>query len=125
MNADDPVGEFKAWYNKQPVFTRTYLSIALALTVLVSISLLKSVYLYHTFDTTIGELQIWRPFTSVVFQGKFGFNFIFAMLIAHFALYRVEVELFSRDTYADFLWLMIYLFTGVTLFGLLIPIYFT
>ena len=48
---DDPVEQFKEWYSKQPKFTRTYMTAAFILTILLSFKVVSPMELYYTFDT--------------------------------------------------------------------------
>ena len=86
---DDPVSEFKEWYFKQPLVTRTYLSATFIMACLLSFQVFSPLELYYDFRTTFFGLELWRPFTSFIFQGKFSFGFLFSMFFAYFGLSRV------------------------------------
>lgn len=57
-------------------------------------------------------------------MGKFDFGFVFNVYFAYIAISKVETQVFSRDRYADFLWLVVLLFGGClvlgSLFGLVV-----
>lgn len=88
-----------------------------------SLGFVSAYSLFYTFHATVFELNLWRPITALLFQGKFSFSFIFAMYFCYFGLSRVETEIFTKETYADFLWLCIYLYTGLLVFASIFPIY--
>lgn len=87
---DDPIQEFKQWYRSQPVVTRTYMAGAFIISVLLSLKLVDGFSLTYTFGTTFYDLHLWRPLTALLYQGKFGFPFFFAMYFAYFGISRVE-----------------------------------
>lgn len=53
---DDAATDFSAWYKSQPLFTRTFLTISFAFTVLTSLDLLNYAYLYYTFNDAFMNL---------------------------------------------------------------------
>jgi hypothetical protein len=57
-------------------------------------------------------------------MGKFNFSFIFNIYFAYIALMKVETQIFTRERYADFLWLLVLLFLGCTIVGSIIDIFF-
>lgn len=65
-------------------------------------------------------MQIWRPITCLICLGAFSFNWMFNAYFAYFAMSRVETDLFGRDDYADFLWLVVYLWLGLVSIGVLL-----
>jgi hypothetical protein len=114
---DEALGDFKAWYFTKPLFTRTYLTVCTVFTLLISLRLVGPLMLLYSFEATFFKLQLWRPFTAIVFMGKFDFGFIFNIYFAYTAISKVETQVFSKERYADFLWLLILLFTGCLLLG--------
>ena len=82
----DPVGDFKEWYFKMPVFTRTYLTASLGLTCLLRFNQVSILDLYYTFDQTFYTFELWRPFTSLCFMGKFDFFFIWSLIFAYYGI---------------------------------------
>jgi Derlin-2/3 len=118
------VSEFKTWYFSKPLVTRTYLAICTAMTLLITLQLLNPKLLYYTFSTAILELNLWRPFTALFYMGKFSFSFIFNIYFAFIALSKVETLVFTRDKYADFLWLNVMLFLGCVVVGSILDLYF-
>ena len=121
---EDALGDFKAWYFTKPLFTRTYLSVCTVMTLLISLRMVNPMALLYSFNATFFSFQLWRPFTAMVFMGKFDFGFIFNVYFAYIAISKVETQVFLRDRYHDFLWLVIMLFAGClvlgSLFGLMV-----
>jgi Derlin-2/3 len=94
------------------------------MTLLITLGLVNPMYLYYTFQTAIMEFNIWRPFTALFYMGKFSFGMIFNLYFAFIAISKVETMVFTRDKYADFLWLNVLIFLGCVLVGSVLDIYF-
>jgi di/tricarboxylate transporter len=114
---EDAVEQFKGWYFAQPIFTRSFLTACTIQTLLLSFGMVSPFTLIYSFRQTFFQLQLWRPFTALVFMGKFDFGFIFNVYFAYLAINKVETQVFSRERYADFLWLTIMLFGGCVALG--------
>ena len=114
---EEALGDFKAWYFTKPLFTRTYLSVCTVVTLLITLRMVNPMALIYSFNSTFFRFQLWRPFTAIVFMGKFDFGFIFNIYFAYIAISKVETQVFLRDKYHDFLWLVIMLFTGCLVLG--------
>lgn len=82
--------DFQAWFNRKPIFARTYLIIVVALAVIVWMKIVSPYHLYYTFETGFLNLQLWRPFTAILFMGKLDFSFIFSIMFVHIGLVKVE-----------------------------------
>ncbi len=108
----------------RPFFTRTYLTVCTVATLLVTLKVIAPQLLAYTFGTGIMKLHLWRPFTALVFMGKFDFSFIFNAYFAFIAVSKVETQIFSRERYDDFLWLVILLAGGCTILGSIFDLYF-
>jgi hypothetical protein len=80
--------------------------------------------LFYTFESGFLHLQIWRPFTALFFMGKFDFSFLFNIYFAFIAVNKVETQVFSRERYADFLWLTVLLFLGCLIISSIIDLFF-
>lgn len=104
--------------------TRTYLAICTGMTLLITLGVLHPKMLYYTPSAAFLELNIWRPFTALFYMGKFSFGFIFNMYFAFIAISKVETLVFTRDRYADFLWLNVVIFLGCLLIGSVLDLYF-
>lgn len=85
---DDAFGDFKSWYLSKPLVARTYVTISFILAAAFGLQLLAYPYIPYTFGLTFFDFEIWRPFTSLFFQGRFNFMFLFSMFFAYFAISR-------------------------------------
>ena len=121
---EDALADFKIWYFSKPLFTRTYLAICTVFTLLITLKLVSPMSLLYTFKSAFLKFQIWRPFTALFFMGKFDFSFLFSIYFAFLAINKVETQVFSRQRYADFLWLNVLLFAGCTIIGSILDLYF-
>ena len=99
------------------------MSISFIMACLLSFKVITPLELYYDFSLTVWDLDLWRPFTSLFFQGKFSFSFLFAMFFAYFGLSKVETQLFEKNTYADYLWLCLCLFGSMLVVASILPIY--
>ena len=104
--------------------TRTYLAICAGMTLLITLQVLSPQLLYYSFRLAFMELNLWRPFTALFFMGKFSFGTIFNMYFAFIAISKVETLVFTREKYADFLWLNVLIFLGCMIVGSLVSIHF-
>lgn len=86
---DDPIGDFKRWYFKQPLVTRTYLTVCFLLAVLINLKAIVYYDLNYVFSYSFFYLQLWRPFTGFFFLGGFGFSWFFDAYFAYLALSKV------------------------------------
>lgn len=79
-----------------PVVTRTYMAGSFIIACLLSLNIISAYSLFYTFNQTFFDLNIWRVVTTLLFQGKFSFSFIFAMYFCYFGLSRTETEVFTK-----------------------------
>lgn len=121
---DDSLADFKAWYMSRPLITRSYLAGCIVLTILVSLGVLNPYALTYTFREGFMQLELWRVVTAGLFMGKFSFGFIFEMMFAYQFISKTESELFSKENYPDFLWMVIWSYLTLLLASSLLPIYF-
>lgn len=69
-------------------------------------------------------MQIWRLVTSFICYGKLSLNFLFACYFAYYGISKVELELFDRKTYADFIFLVLYLWITILIGAAILDLYF-
>ncbi len=94
------------------------------MTLLITLGIVTPKLLFYTPSLAFLELNLWRPFTALFFMGKFSFGFIFNMYFAFIAISKVETLVFTRDKYADFLWLNVCIYLGCLIFGSIIDLFF-
>lgn len=121
---ENAVEDFKGWYFTKPLFTRTYLTLVTLVTLMITLRVVAPLSLAYSFRTAFLRLQIWRPLTALLFMGKLDFSFLFSIYFAYIAISKVETQVFSRERYADFLWLVVLLFGGCLVVGSVFEIYF-
>ena len=107
--------DFKAWYFRQPVYTRTYLTVCVVVTLMITLKMVNPLNLLYDFNLAFFRFQLWRPFTAILFMGRFNFGFIFNIYFAYIAISKVETQVFIPPKFHDFLWLNILLFIGCLL----------
>ena len=112
------------WYYKQPFFTRTYLSVCIFFTVLISMNLISSYHLFYTFEATFFKLHIWRPLTAFLFIEKLDAVFVVSLYVLYFSLNRLERQTVTGQKYAEFLWMIILLLVSCIVIGTIIDVYF-
>ncbi|ORC85997.1 uncharacterized protein TM35_000311830 [Trypanosoma theileri] len=114
---------FETWLKNLPPITQYVLGIAVLLTVISSFEVIDIERLLLT-QKVITRMELWRPFTSAFFLGKFSFNWPFSLAIL--VMYSNYNEKFDYDGKSgDYLWMWLFMITAVTVLGLLIPLYIT
>ena len=62
-------------------------------------------YLIFSPNLILSKLQVWRLGTGLVFSGVFRSSFIFALLLAYFAISQLEISLIEKK--GDFYYLLV------------------
>lgn len=122
---EDPIADFISWYTTRPILTRILTTTSLIFALLLTLDLVDIHSIYYAYEQTYPTLELWRPITAALYMGKLDLALIFNLYFAYFALIRAERGLFQKDEEGDFIWLLSYLFVGMTLAGAVINIYFT
>jgi Derlin-2/3 len=112
------------WYSTQPFFTRTYLSVCILFTLLISLNLISSYHVFYTFEATFFRLHIWRPLTAFLFIEKLDIVFLVSLYVLYFSLNRLERQIVTGAHYAQFLWMVVLLLGSCIAIGTLIHVYF-
>lgn len=112
------------WYSTQPFFTRTYLSVCILFTLLISLNLISSYHVFYTFEATFFRLHIWRPLTAFLFIEKLDIVFVVSLYMLYYSLYRLERQIATGADYAQFLWMLVLLLVSCIAIGTLIHVYF-
>jgi hypothetical protein len=94
---------FESWWNGLGRLTQATLVISFFCTL--SLQFGMSPYLYVAdLTSTFTKLQIWRPITSMVFLGKFGFPWLLGLAMLVMYMKQQEDEHVGRR--ADFIWML-------------------
>jgi len=112
------------WYHNQPFFTRTYLSVCILFTILISLNLISSYHLFYTFEATFFKLHIWRPLTAFLFIEKLDAAFVVSLYVLYFSLNRLERQIVTGEKYAEFLWMIFLLLISCIVIGTIMDVYF-
>jgi len=105
------------WYKNLPILTRIGLTVIFGVTVLVQLEILNPMLVYLNWPLVINKLQVWRLFTSVVFFGKFSFQFLFQLyFFSSFSSKLEQNEIFAQPgDYLFFLLVQILLLDVISL----------
>jgi hypothetical protein len=76
------------------------------------------------YDVTIGNLQLWRPVTALLFLGELQFRFVVKAYLAYNILYYTENDIFGKYNLADYLMLMLFNFVWLLLIASFQNVYF-
>lgn len=110
-------------YFQIPIITRTYTTACVLTTVAVQLDLITPFQLYFNPEIIIKKYQIWRLFTTFLFFGTFGFNFLFNIIFTHRYCRMLEEGSFRGRT-ADFLFMFIFGGTLMIIFALFVNMLF-
>ncbi|CAG8515500.1 10434_t:CDS:2 [Paraglomus occultum] len=99
------------WYYEVPLITRTYMTAAVATSLLVYLGIISPYQLYFNYDLIVHRHQYWRLVTNFLYFGTFSLEFLFHMffLVRHS---RMLEEGSFRGKTADFFWLLIFAATA-------------
>ncbi|KAM3135537.1 hypothetical protein pb186bvf_012393 [Paramecium bursaria] len=101
------MNDFKSWYFQFPLFTRTYITIAILIGILIKFkpSWVVKYMMFNIED--IFRFQIHKLFTHYFIQGKIDFNFIFRTIMINFAINNCE-KIYEGPNYSDFYYFISY-----------------
>ena len=86
---DDPIADFFSWYSTRPPYTKTFITISFFMGVGLSMNWLNIAQLYYNYEVGIGEMEIWRMITSLLWMDDIGFFYIFQAYMTYTVLYYV------------------------------------
>uniref|UniRef100_A0A6M2DY61 Derlin n=1 Tax=Xenopsylla cheopis TaxID=163159 RepID=A0A6M2DY61_XENCH len=98
------------WFKNLPLFTRHWLGLTLAFSLLGRFGLLKPEYLYLLYDKFVNELQIWRPLTAVFYyplNPATGFHFMINCYFLYNYSLRLETGAFQGKP-ADYFFMLLF-----------------
>ncbi|XP_023235845.1 derlin-2-like [Centruroides sculpturatus] len=114
---------FQQEYLQIPIITRSYTTACVLTTVAVQLDLITPFQLYFNPEAVIKKYQIWRLFTTFLFFGTFGFNFLFNIIFTHRYCRMLEEGTFRGRT-ADFFFMFVFGGTLMIIFALFVNLLF-
>ncbi|XP_055346911.1 derlin-2-like [Paramacrobiotus metropolitanus] len=90
-----------------PPVTRTYTTACVLTTILVHLEILSPFQLYYNPSLIVYRGQIWRLFSTFLFFGSFGFNFLFNLIFTYRYCRMLEENHFHGKT-ADFIFMFLF-----------------
>jgi len=100
-----PVG-IDAWVTDIPPITRTWLVLAVALSILVQCQLVTPLQLYYSYKSAFDNYQPWRVATTFLYFGQLSLDFVFHLFF--FMRYsRMLEESSFANRRADYFWLLL------------------
>ncbi|GAB0086420.1 Derlin [Sergentomyia squamirostris] len=114
--------DFSRWYNSVPIFTRSWLTGTVVMSLLERMGILPGEFLILLpFKFVYTKFQIWRPLTSVLFYPltpQTGFHFMLNCYFLYNYSVRLEREHF-KNTPADHLFMLIFNWVNCVILGAL------
>lgn len=104
------MAEFKDWYNGLPFFTKYWLTFTIVLSLLGRFGLVTPYYFMLTYQTFIGQFQIWRPITALFYYPitpATGFHFLINCYFLYNYSLRLETGLFAGKP-ADYCFMLLF-----------------
>ncbi|XP_014260158.1 derlin-1 [Cimex lectularius] len=118
------MSDIGVWFRSLPIFTRSWLSLTFAFTLLGRFGILRAYQLTLSYDHIVKYFQIWRPFTALFFyplSPVTGFHFIINCYFLYMYSIRLETgQFFGRP--ADYLFLLVFNWLVCVVIGLLVQI---
>ncbi|KAF8764887.1 Derlin-2 like protein [Argiope bruennichi] len=93
-----------------PIITKAYTTACVLTTAAVQLDIISPFQLYFNPDLIFKHYQVWRLFTTFLFFGTFGFNFLFNIIFTYRYCRMLEEGSF-RNRPADFFYM--FLFGGI------------
>lgn len=114
----DPAGgippfPLEQWYLDTPPLTRTWLTLAIALSLLTQAKLLNPLQLYYSLRTVFFRSQYWRLLTTFLYFGPLGLDMLYHLFFLQ--RYSRLLEASMGSTGARFAWLMAFATTTLLL----------
>lgn len=109
------------WGTLGPI-TKFTLIVSSACTILFAFSLINPMLLLVDFGATFWNLQLWRPITATLFLGKFGFPWLFAIIMLVMYTNRNEQEDYVGRK-ADFIWMIVLIVSALHVAAFFLGLY--
>ncbi|KAK3084358.1 hypothetical protein FSP39_012158 [Pinctada imbricata] len=114
---------FQQEYMQMPPITRAYTTACVLTTIAVQLDIITPFQIYFNPDLIFKKYQIWRLVTNFMYFGPIGFNFLFNMIFAYRYCRMLEEGSFRNKT-ADFLFMILFGGTLMTILGFFVNIVF-
>ncbi|GFR01385.1 derlin-2 [Trichonephila clavata] len=99
--------EFQQEYLEMPIITKAYTTACVLTTTAVQLDIISPFQLYFNPDLIFKHYQVWRLFTTFLFFGTFGFNFLFNIIFTYRYCRMLEEGSF-RGRPADFFYMFLF-----------------
>ncbi|GIY68292.1 derlin-2 [Caerostris darwini] len=99
--------EFQQEYLEMPIITKAYTTACVLTTAAVQLDIISPFQLYFNPDLIFNHYQVWRLFTTFLFFGTFGFNFLFNIIFTYRYCRMLEEGSF-RGRPADFFFMFLF-----------------
>lgn len=94
-------------YMDMPLITKAYTTACVLTTLAVQLEIVSPFQLYLNLDLIFNNCQVWRIFTTFLFFGQFGFNFLFNIIFTYRYCRMLEEGSFRGRT-ADFFYMFLF-----------------
>lgn len=105
------------WYKQLPIVTRSYITLSFLTTAGCALDIITPYHIYFNAWLILQKLEIWRLFTNFFYFGSLGLDFVFHMFFLVKYCKALEEGSF-RNRSSDFLWMLVF---GGTLLTLVAP----
>ncbi|CAB3229734.1 unnamed protein product [Arctia plantaginis] len=116
------MSEFRDWYNSVPFFTRYWLTLTIAFSLLGRFGILDYYHLTLDYNSFVHQFQIWRPITALFFypiSPGTGFHFLINCYFLYNYSQRLETGMFAGKP-ADYLYMLLFNWFCCVVIGLLV-----
>jgi len=108
------------WYNSLPKVTRYYLTGAFLSTCVVQLGIVPPQLLFLSRPAVLGQLELWRLLTNLLFFGGFGMPFVFNMFFLVRYCQGLETSASFHGKSADLVWCLAFCALVLTAIAFLI-----
>ena len=107
-----------------PSYGKLYLLCSVLVSLLVFTKSIDPYSITYTFKTTLFELNLWRPFTAILYLGRINILLPFQFFFAFLAFRQGTARVFGDRKKADFVWTLILSVIMLSVFSTFINLYF-
>ena len=106
-----------------PTYGKLYLTSSIILSLLVLIKSVDPYNMTYTFNSTVFELSLWRPFTAVIYLSRVGLLLPVHLCFAVIAFSKSS-KIYGNGRKADFTWLFLLSVIMLSIFSTFSSLYF-